>query len=69
VGDRNVAKDLSKRDRGYPYGSDEETRPRWYPADAAPDRGGRRGSLGALPVIAALVALVLIALLLLAVLS
>ena len=62
-------RDLSKRDRGYPYGSDEETRPQWYPPDAASDPGGRRGSIGAAPVIVGAIVVLAAAIILVAVLG
>ncbi len=61
MGDRNQAKDLSKRDQGYPYVPIEQSDPRWDPAPrGTADRGDGRSGRRLGPAIVGLVGLVVL---------
>jgi hypothetical protein len=55
VGDRKRAKDLSRRDQGYPYVPLDQARASWEPAP-----GGREAGRNLLPLVVAVIVLVVV---------
>ena len=55
MGDRKRAKDLSRRDQGYPYVPLDQARASWEPAP-----GGRDAGRSLLPLVVAVVAVVVL---------
>ena len=58
VGDQKRAKDLSRRDQGYPYVPLDEARPSWEPAPGGRNDG--RGGRSLLPLVVGVIVLVVV---------